>query len=81
MILQHHKLTRYRDEADTLIEPFRKADWMDISRGAFRFGLSRETVSGIISHWPNSGFHSKLVRLELRRLCTHPWNPLPMVKL
>ena len=81
IILQHHKISRHRGAPPNLVEPFRQADWVDISRGALRFGLSRETITGIFSRWPNNGFHKKLVRLELKRLCTHPWHPLPMLRL
>lgn len=30
-IQQHHRITRYRNEPDSLVEPFRQADWIDVS--------------------------------------------------
>jgi hypothetical protein len=81
MILEHHKISAYRGDPRWLVEPFRRADWVDVSRGLRRFGLPRSLLREIFATWPNAGFHRLLVRLELKRLRTHPWNPLPMVKL
>lgn len=81
MILQHHKISPYRGHGHGLVEPLRRADWVDVSKGLFTFGLPREFLKEIFSAWPSAGFHKRLVRLELERLRTHPWNPLPMVRL
>jgi hypothetical protein len=70
MILEHHKILPYRGEGHALVEPFRRSDWVDVSRGLLTFGL-----------WPNAGFHKMLLRLELKRLRTHPFSPLPMMRL
>jgi hypothetical protein len=80
MILEHHRITRYREEPDTLVEPFRQADWIDVSHGLFSFGLPRKVIRQVFSTWPDTGFHRKLVQLSLRRLRTNPGNPLPMLK-
>jgi hypothetical protein len=79
MILQHHKISPYR--GDALVEGFRCADWVDVSSGLIRFGLPRQQVKEVLSMWPDSGFHKRLLLLELQRLRTHPWNPLPMIRL
>lgn len=81
MILQHHKLSTYRGDGRPLVEPLRRADWVDVSKGLFTFGLPRPLVREVFSAWPDEGFHKRLVRLELKRLRTHPWSPLPMVRL
>jgi hypothetical protein len=81
MISQHHKISRYRGEVHRLVEPFRRADWADVTRGVVSFGLSRKLVRDLYAIWPDAGFHKMLARLELKRLRTHPWSPLPMVKL
>lgn len=81
MILQHHKLSTYKGHSHTLVEPLRRADWVDVSKGLFTFGLPRALVREVFSTWPNAGFHKRLVRLELTRLRTHPLSPLPMVRL
>jgi hypothetical protein len=81
MILEHHKISRYRGDPNWLVEPFRRSDWVDVTYGLITFGLSRSILRDILSAWPSAGFHTKLVHLELTRLRTHPWNPLPMMKL
>ena len=81
MIQEHHKLTAYRGDPAWLVEPFRRADLVDVSRGVVRYGLARATLSEIFARWPSAGFHARLLRLSLGRLRTHPWSPLPMVRL
>ncbi len=80
MILEHHKLTSYRPYPKTLTEPFRRADLVDVTMGAIRFGLPRSVVRELYALWPDAGFHRGLVRLALQRLVTHPWSPLPMLR-
>ena len=80
MILQHHKISPWRGNPHWLVEPFRRADWIDVTR-LRTFGLPRRLLKEIFAAWPDAGFHKKLVQLELKRLRTHPWNPLPMVRL
>lgn len=81
MIVEHHKLTRYRGERASLVESFRRADWIDVSKGLRTFGLPRAFIRAVSSTWPSAGFHWRLVQLEMQRLRTHPWSPLPMVRL
>jgi len=81
MILEHHKISPYRGDPHWLVEPFRRADWVDVSRGLITFGLNRRFLGEIFSAWPGEGFHKRLVQLSLERLRTHPWSPLPMVRL
>jgi hypothetical protein len=81
MILEHHKVSRLQDRRDSLAETFRRADWIDVSGGLLLFGLSREYIGHLSSKWPSAGFHWRLVQLSFRRLLTHPWNPLPMLRL
>jgi hypothetical protein len=81
MILQHHRISGYRGALGPLVEAFRRADWVDVSRGLFAFGLSRKLIRAVFSTWPDAGFHKRLLQLELTRLRTHPWSPLPMVRL
>jgi len=81
MILQHHKISAFRGDPQSLVEPFRRADWVDVSRGLVTFGLPRKLLAEIFSVWPDEGFHRRLAQLSLTRLRTHPWNPLPMLRL
>jgi hypothetical protein len=80
MILQHHKLRRYRTHDEWLVEPFRRADLIDVTQGVIRFGLPRELIRDLYELWPTEGFHKRLVDFELERLRTHPWSPLPMLR-
>jgi HD domain len=79
-IRDHHKITAYRGP-HRLVEPFRRADWVDVTRGLRRFGLPRSVLREVFAAWPDAGFHRRLLQLGLRRLRTHPLNPLPMVRL
>ena len=79
-IRQHHKLTRYRGGAGLLVEAFRRADWIDVTRGVLAFGIPRRFIRALYARWPDVGFHRLLVRLELRHLRQHPLNPLPVFR-
>ena len=81
MILEHHKVRAYRGTAGPLVESFRQADWIDVTGGLRRFGLARTQVRALYARWPSAGFHVRLLRLGASRLRTHPWSPLPMVRL
>lgn len=81
MILEHHKIFPYRGDAGALVEPFRRADWVDVSHGLLTFGISRKFLRELYATWPSAGFHKRLVQLEFTHLRTHPWNPLPMMRL
>lgn len=79
MVLEHHKLSALRGGG--LPEAFRRADWIDVTRGWRRFSLPRHVVREVLAAWPDAGFHKRLVALGLARLRTHPLSPLPMVRL
>jgi len=81
MIGEHHKLTRYKDHPEWLVELFRKADWIDMTGGLLRFKLQDEFVTDVLDAFPNAGFHRKLVQLAGERFKSHPFSPLPMLKL
>lgn len=81
MIREHHKVSRYRGEPSGLVEAFRRADWADVSWGTIASGLPRAFIRRVQTTWPNAGFHRRLAQLQLHRLRTHPWSPLPMVRL
>jgi hypothetical protein len=81
IIVGHHKVSRYHGRDGWLVEPFRRADWMDVSLGVITFGLSQRLFEAALSLWPRAGFHKRLAQLALQRFRTHPWSPLPMVRL
>ncbi|NTW53488.1 MAG: HD domain-containing protein [Chlorobaculum sp.] len=80
MIEQHHKITPWSCNPAWLVEPFRQADWIDVTLGARNFGLSRRYIHEIRRRYPNAGFHPALARLTFERMKTHPNSPLPMMR-
>jgi hypothetical protein len=81
MIANHHKITRARAHPDCLVEGFRRADWVDVSRGWRRFGVARPFITSLFATWPSAGFHWRLVQLTAAWFPRHPLTPLPMIKL
>jgi len=80
MIVDHHKVTPSHANPQSLVESFRRADWIDVSCGLRRFGLPRTFIAAVAATWPDEGFHRRLVELTIDRWWKHPLNPLPMVK-
>jgi hypothetical protein len=80
MIVDHHKVTPSRAHPQSLVESFRRADWIDVTRGLRRFGLPRTFIAAVDTAWPNAGFHRRLVQLTIDRFLKHPLTPLPMAK-
>src|SRR5580765_3561130 len=80
MIADHHKITSEADPG-SLVEVFRRADWIDVTWGLRGFGIPRSFVGRLFEAWPDAGFHWRLVTLTLDRFRRHPLTPLPMVKL
>jgi hypothetical protein len=81
MIEQHHKIRKYKTHPNWLVEPFRKADWIDVSRGRLKYGLPSAFIAETLTKYPNAGFHKRLIVLTKQRLKTHPFSPLPMMRL
>jgi hypothetical protein len=80
-ILERHRISRYRGPHAWLVEPFRRADWMDVTGGLVASGLSRELFRAALARWPRAGFHRLLARLAWQHERRHPSDPLPMLKL
>jgi hypothetical protein len=78
-IVNHHKVTSAPADQPALVESSRRADWVDVSFGLRRFGLTRSFVAAVADAWPDAGFHRRLVELTIDRWWKHPLNPLPMV--
>jgi len=81
MIADHHKITPSHTDHNSLVEPFRRTDWIDVTRGLRTFGLPRPLIRSVLTGWPSAGFHWRLVQFTLERFRKHPLTPLPMVKL
>jgi hypothetical protein len=80
MIEAHHKVSAATAPAGWLVEPFRRADWVDVTFGLRAFGMPRPFIARVRQQWPDAGFHWRLVQLSARRLATHPLRPLPMFR-
>jgi hypothetical protein len=80
MIREHHKISAYGQDPHWLVEPFRRADWVDVSRGVITCGVPRKLLRQILSTWPNEGFHRRLAQLAFERFRSHPLKPLPMLR-
>jgi hypothetical protein len=81
MIADHHKITPSTVDPNSLIEAFRRADWIDVTRGLRGFGIPRPFIARLFATWPDAGFHWRLLTLTLNRFRSHPLTPLPMVRL
>lgn len=80
IIVWHHKLSRYTGEFVSTVERFRRADLVDVSLGAIRFGVPPSFVRAVKRSFPNAGFHRRLVVLTGRQLLRDPLRPFPMVR-
>ena len=76
----HHKLTPYRGAHAPLVEAFRRADLVDVSRGLYAAGVPREFLRELFAAFPDAGFRPRVVRIVLGWALTHPLNPLPVFK-
>lgn len=81
MIIDHHKITASEEPSDSLVEAFRRADWIDLSLGLIRFGVSRDRIGEIHHRFPNAGFHQMLAARALKHMLVQPWRPFPMLRL
>ena len=50
MILEHHKVRACRGSAGTLVEPFRRADWIDVTLGLRTLRRAAERGPGALRH-------------------------------
>jgi len=79
MIDFHHKLTPYRDEDAGLVEPFRRADLVDLFAVpglGVPLSLRREAQSS----YPKCGFRGFVCRTLFVGALKQPWRPLPMLR-
>ena len=78
VIAFHHRVRPYRGEFASLVEPFRRADWNDFTRGLVRAGIPRELRRAADAELPVTDFVPKgLSRLALAWVPRHPLRPAP----
>lgn len=80
IIREHHKIRPYRGDHARLVEAFRRADLADVSLGLIRPGLPKDVVRLVRRHFPNAGFHKRLLQLAFRQFLRQPWRPMPMLR-
>ncbi|MHC8387116.1 HD domain-containing protein [Pseudomonas sp. MDT2-39-1] len=80
LILEHHKVRPYAADHALSVEPFRRADVIDVSLGLLTFGLPRVYIKTVKSALPNHGFHWMLLRQTARQFLRSPLKPLPMFR-
>jgi hypothetical protein len=80
LILEHHKVRRYRGACADSVEFFRQADLVDVSLGLVRFGLPRSFIKTVQSTFPDHGFHSMLIKRSARQFIRSPLRLLPMFR-
>lgn len=80
LILEHHKVRSYHSVYALTVEPFRRADLIDVSLGLVRFGLPRDFIKTVQATFPDHGFHGMLMKLSARQFIRSPLHPLPMFR-
>jgi hypothetical protein len=78
-IALHHKVTPDRGAHAALVEPFRRADLVDVSRGLYRAGLPRAFLGELFAAFPDAGFRPRIARLALGWALRHPLRPFPVL--
>ena len=82
MIRMHHKISPYRGKYANLVEAVRKADWIDVSLGLFKFGLPARWLRELHQRLPLYTFYPRtLFPLIARYMLRHPLRPLPNFRL
>lgn len=81
LIVWHHKLTRYKGELDGIVEYFRLADLIDLSLGVIRAGVDKRFIKEAQREFPSAGFHKLLIKTLVPYALTHPFNPMPMMRV
>lgn len=80
MIDMHHKKSKYKGSFEKTVETFRRADWIDVTKGRMNFKVNEYDIKIIIEKYPLLGFHKFLLLQTLKQFFKSPLNPLPMFK-
>jgi hypothetical protein len=81
MIINHHKIFPYRGEGSIAVNAIRKADWVDVTKGRLRLGLTKQFITSVQERYPNAGFSAVLRNLLRRWRVQNPWKLPPMLRL
>lgn len=58
MIDMHHKRSRYKGAYEGTVETFRRADWIDVTKGWMSFNISKVEIKELVNEYPIAGFHN-----------------------
>jgi hypothetical protein len=73
----HHRVRAYRGEAAWIVEPIRRADWVECTGGIHTAGLPRGLVRQAQRQFPMGSFATRSALRIAAHAITHPLNPLP----
>lgn len=76
-ITMHHRVRPYRGEAAWLVEPVRRADWIEATGGRMTFGIPRDLVRQAKRELPMRSFATRIALRIAVHAVTHPRDPLP----
>lgn len=80
MIDMHHKRSKYIGLHQKVVETFRRADWIDVTKCKKSFGFGKTKYREIVNNYPYLGLHKFLIFQTLKNFIKAPLNPLPMFK-
>lgn len=78
LILNHHKISSHKPNIE--VENFRKADLIDFTRHAVRFGIGKKWLKSLMDTYPWHNFHSVLAAKFFKYAWKNPLRPFPMMK-
>ncbi len=78
MIVSHHKISTIKN--NSMAEKLRKADLIDLTFGAIRFGIPQKKMRSISEAFPNHGFQKNIYGKVFSHAIRHLGNPFPMLK-
>jgi hypothetical protein len=73
----HHRVRPYRGEAAWLVEPMRRADWIEVTAGRVHPGVPGELVRRVQRELPMGSFATKSGLRIVAHALTHPLDPMP----
>ena len=78
IIALHHRVRPWRGDHARLVEPFRRADWNDVSNGLVRGGIPRPVRLAADAEMPADAFIQRAVpRAFVAWIRRHPLRPAP----
>jgi hypothetical protein len=80
MIDMHHRIRPFDGAFAALVEPFRRADWIEVTMGTLAFGVPRRVLAELRQAFPLAGFYGTVAKAIGRWVVSHPHRPLPMMR-